>query len=281
MMEISNNKLETIDKEEYLNSITSDLKRITELEAIRKKIVFKEEQKKESILSKLALIRDAKFKKIKEEENSTYQALSKLGNEISMTIIPYVTNLESEKISSSELKIADTMVVNEIKIGAEVIRKNRNNSALFAFFNGDWNTLIAEGEIHNIDATDDELLAKIPSKMSKRSLLDLKLEAMKLESYYDYLQETLITLCIKYGHDWYLKYVGGGYLPSDIGVSANYICRLCNAKMQEVFSNADDINDLPSLEKRWELCNFNVELPKFDMETPDWNTTPTKRTLKK
>ena len=44
MMEISNNKLETIDKEEYLNSITSDLKRITELEAIRKKIVFKEEQ---------------------------------------------------------------------------------------------------------------------------------------------------------------------------------------------------------------------------------------------
>ena len=26
MMEISNNKLETIDKEEYLNSITSDLK---------------------------------------------------------------------------------------------------------------------------------------------------------------------------------------------------------------------------------------------------------------
>lgn len=92
-MEISNNKLETIDKEEYLNSITSDLKRITELEAIRKKIVFKEEQKKESILSKLALIRDAKFKKIKEEENSTYQALSKLGNEISMTIIPYVTNL--------------------------------------------------------------------------------------------------------------------------------------------------------------------------------------------
>ena len=198
-----------------------------------------------------------------------------------MTIIPYVTNLESEKISSSELKIADTMVVNEIKIGAEVIRKNRDNSALFAFFNGDWNTLIAEGEIHNIDATDDELLAKIPSKMSKRSLLDLKLEAMKLESYYDYLQETLITLCIKYGHDWYLKYVGGGYLPSDIGVSANYICRLCNAKMQEVFSNANDINDLPSLEKRWKLCNFNVELPKFDMETPDWNTTPTKRTLKK
>ncbi len=51
--------------------------------------------------------------------------------------------------------------------------------------------------------------------------------------------------------------------------------------MQEVFSNANDINDLPSLEKRWELCNFNVELPKFDMETPDWNTTPTKRTLKK
>ena len=87
-MEINNNKLETIDKEEYLNSITSDLKRITELEAIRKKIVFKEEQKKEAILSKLALIRDAKFKKIKEEENSTYQALSKLGNEISMTIIP-------------------------------------------------------------------------------------------------------------------------------------------------------------------------------------------------
>ena len=56
MMEINNNKLETIDKEEYLNSITSDLKRITELEAIRKKIVFKEEQKKEAILSKLALI---------------------------------------------------------------------------------------------------------------------------------------------------------------------------------------------------------------------------------
>ena len=102
-----------------------------------------------------------------------------------------------------------------------------------------------------------------------------------LESYYDYLQKTLITLCIKYGHDWYLKYVGGGYLPSDIGVSANYICRLCNAKMQEVFSDANDINDLPSLEKRWELCNFNVELPKFDMETPDWNATPTKRTLKK
>lgn len=281
MMEINNNKLETIDKKEYLNSITSDLKRITELEAIRKKIVFKEEQKKEAILSKLALIRDAKFKKIKEEEDNTYQALSKLGNEISMTIIPYVTNLESEKISSSELKIADTMVVNEIKIGAEVIRKNRDNSALFAFFNGDWNTLIAEGKIHNIDATEDELLAKIPSKMSKRSLLDLKLEAMKLESYYDYLQKTLITLCIKYGHDWYLKYVGGGNLPSDIGVSANYICRLCNAKMQEVFSNANDINDLPSLEKRWELCNFNVELPKLDMETPDWNATPTKRTLKK
>ena len=281
MMEIDINKLETIDKEEDLNSITNDLKSIAELEGIRKKITFKEEQKKEAILSKLALIRDAKFKKIKEEEDNMYQALSKLGNEISMTIIPYVTNLESEKISSSELKIADTMVVNEIKIGAEVIRKNRDNFALFAFFNGDWNTLIAEGEIHNIDATEDELLAKISSKMSKRSLLDLKLEAMKLESYYDYLQETLITLCLKYGHDWQLKYVGGGILPSDIGVSANYVCKLCNSKMQEVFSNADDINNLPSLEKRWEQCDPNMELPSFDIENPSCNTTVTKKTLKK
>ena len=40
MMEIDINKLETIDKEEDLNSITNDLKSIAELEGIRKKNHF-------------------------------------------------------------------------------------------------------------------------------------------------------------------------------------------------------------------------------------------------
>ena len=60
------------------------------------------------------------------------------------------------------------------------------------------------------------------------------------------------TPCLKYGHDWQLKYVGGGILLSDTGVSANYVCKLCDVKMQETFNHADNVTYLPSIEKRWE-----------------------------
>lgn len=282
MMEIDINKLETIDKEEDLNSITNDLKSIAELEGIRKKITFKEEQKKESVLSELALIRDEKKRILDLEKNKCIRMFSKISADVLETIIPYTTNLEpNTSLEDDALEITDAMVITEIKVGAYQIRKNRDNEALFAFLNGNWQALIEQKEICNISSLSDEILKKITSKSSGKSLFDLKQEAMELSAYYNYLQIVLGTLCLKYGHDWQLKYVGGGILPSDIGVSANYVCKLCNSKMQEVFSNADDINNLPSLEKRWEQCDPNMELPSFDIENPSCNTTVTKKTLKK
>ncbi len=282
MMEIDINKLETIDKEEDLNSITNDLKSIAELEGIRKKITFKEEQKKESVLSELALIRDEKKRILDLEKNKCIRMFSKISADVLETIIPYTTNLEpNTSLEDDALEITDAMVITEIKVGAYQIRKNRDNEALFAFLNGNWQALIEQKEICNISSLSDEILKKITSKSSGKSLFDLKQEAMELGAYYNYLQIVLGTLCLKYGHDWQLKYVGGGILPSDIGVSANYVCKLCNSKMQEVFSNADDINNLPSLEKRWEQCDPNMELPSFDIENPSCNTTVTKKTLKK
>ena len=124
MMEIDINKLETIDKEEDLNSITNDLKSIAELEGIRKKITFKEEQKKESVLSELALIRDEKKRILDLEKNKCIRMFSKISADVLETIIPYTTNLEpNTSLEDDALEITDAMVITEIKVGAYQIRK--------------------------------------------------------------------------------------------------------------------------------------------------------------
>lgn len=264
-MKIADINLETLDLGDN-TSLDESLKKIEKLEEKRKQITSREKKEKEELLTNLALIRDEKKRILDMEKNKCIRMFSKISLDILETIIPYTTNLEpNTSLEDDAFKITDAMVITEIKVGAYQIRKNRDNEALFAFLNGNWQALIEQGEICNISNLADEILKKITSESSGKSLFDLKQEAMELGAYYNYLQIVLGTLCLKYGHDWQLKYVGGGILPSDIGVSANYVCKLCNAKMQEVFSNADDIDNLPSLEKRWEQCDPNMELPAFDI----------------
>lgn len=266
-MKIAGINLETLDLGDN-TSLDDSFKKIKELEEKREKITSREKKEKEAILTNLALIREEKKMILDTEKNKCIRMFSKISINILKTIIPYATNLEPKtSLEDEALDITDAMVVTEIKVGPYQIRKNRDNEAVFAFLNADWQTLIEQGEIYNISNLSDDLLKKITSASSGKSLFDLKQEAMELGAYYNYLQMISGALCLKFGHDWQLKYTEGGTLQSDLEIRANYVCKLCRTQMQEEFKHMDEVTDTPDTFTRWEQCDPTMELPTFDMDS--------------
>ena len=281
-MKLEDIKMATYDFDKDINCLMDGLTEIRKLEDQKEKDIWQERQKKEEILGQLAMVRNDLSATLRQEKAKCTEALSKLGEEILITIIPYVASMEAKDFNDKgNLRTADKMSITEIRIDEELICENKNNKPLFAFLNGDWQTAIEAGEIFNIDANSDKTLAEISSTISGKSLFELKLEAMQLGTYYNYLQEIMVSLCDKYGHDWQLRYTIEKNLPDGLEIRAHYVCKLCQKKMQEKFKHADEVTYLPDVLTRWSQCNPNMELPSLDLEKfNNNNTNDQKRKLK-
>lgn len=232
------------------------------------KLNSEQERKEEILLDKLMIVRRDKIKHIKKEQEKRTAFDTARFLELNDVMAPYVIERGFGKISFIGIDALRSNAITKLKIDDKVLTRD-DNPTLIDFVNGDLGVIYDDKEHLTGHYYSEPILEKIFSTDGKYSLEFLRLRAIELAAYDEYLRKDAEFVCAAYGHDWQLdgniEYHYDSYSGTDKFV-ATYRCKDCYKRIEEIFDHASDVKPLPSVRRRMDMLKLDAKEPEFKLE---------------